>query len=215
MEIAKVGNGWCMRCITENNVKFDDQTIDMRYEELSDRELIALVKADDHAAFNAIYDRYWKFLVQAAYQVSRHRADSLDICQTIFLWFWENRATVHVSASLKGYLYNAVKYKLANLIRNGKVRESRFDKLEIIDVQTYKSNELELKQLENFIRQLIDDLPPRCRAVFLLSRDEQLSHKEIAERLDISEKTVEDHITRALTKLRGPLGRLATIFLFF
>jgi len=187
----------------------------MRYGELSDEELMALVKADDHAAFNAIYDRYWKFLMQAAYQVCRQRADSLDVCQTVFIWFWENRATVRVSASLKGYLYNAVKYKLANLIRNGKVRENLFDKLKTINKQTYKSNELELKQLESFIRQLIDDLPPRCRAVFLLSRDEQLSHKEIAERLDISEKTVEDHITRALTKLRGPLGRLATIFLSF
>jgi RNA polymerase sigma-70 factor (ECF subfamily) len=203
-----------MLILQKNNIRFVDQTIDMRHGELSDEELIALVKADDHAAFNAIYDRYWKFLMQAAYQVSRHRADSLDVCQTVFLWFWENRATVRVSASLKGYLYNAVKYKLANLIRNGKVRENLFDKLKIIDVQTHKSNELELKQLESFIRQLIDDLPPRCRAVFLLSRDEQLSHKEIAERLDISEKTVEDHITRALTKLRGPLGRLATIFLY-
>lgn len=185
------------------------------YRALSDAELVALVKADDHAAFNAIYDRYWKFLLQAAYQVSRHRADSLDVCQTVFLWFWENRASVRVTASLKGYLYNAVKFKLANLIRNGKVRETLFDDVKAIDVHTYKSNELELKQLQDFIRQLIHELPGRCREVFLMSRDEQLTHKEIAERLGISEKTVEDHITRAIGKLRAPLERLATIFLLF
>jgi len=152
---------------------------------------------------------------KAAYQVSRHRADSLDVCQTVFLWFWENRATVQVMASVKGYLYNAVKFKLANLIRNGKVRETLFDDLEALDIHTYKSNELELKQLEAFIHQLIHELPVRCREVFLLSRNEQLSHKEIAERLGISEKTVEDHITRAIGKIRVPLERLATVFLFF
>jgi RNA polymerase sigma-70 factor (family 1) len=185
------------------------------YTALSDAELIALMKEDDHAAFNEVYDRYWKFLLQAVYQVSRHRADSLDICQTVFLWLWENRAKIRITASLKGYLYSAVKYKLANLIRNGKVRETLFDDLEAIDIQTYKSNELELKQLQDFIHQLIHELPVRCREVFLLSRNEQLSHKEIAERLGISEKTVEDHITRAIGKLRGPLERLALIFFFF
>lgn len=184
------------------------------YKALSDTELLALMKADDHAAFNEIYDRYWKFLLQAVYQVSRNRADCLDICQTVFLWFWENRATIRITATLKGYLYNAVKFKLANLIRNGKVRETLFDDLEAVDIHSYKSNELELKQLQDFIRQLIQELPVRCREVFLLSRDEQLSHKEIAERLGISEKTVEDHITRAIGRLRAPLERLATIFLF-
>jgi RNA polymerase sigma-70 factor (ECF subfamily) len=185
------------------------------YGHYSDAELVALLKTDDHAAFNEIYDRYWKSLVQAAYQVCRRREDSLDICQTVFLWFWEHRQHVQVTASLKGYLYNAVKYKLANLIRNGKVRETLFDDLEAVDVQTYSSHELELKQLQAFIRQLVDELPPRCREVFLLSRDQQLSHKEIACQLDISEKTVEDHITKALTKLRTPLEKLATIFLLF
>ena len=187
----------------------------VNYTALPDAELITLMKGDDHAAFNEIYNRYWKFLLQAAYQVSRHRADSLDICQTVFLWLWENRANIRIIASLKGYLYNAVKFKLANLIRNGKVRETLFDDLEAIDIHTYKSNELELKQLQDFIHQLIHELPVRCREVFLLSRNEQLSHKEIAERLGISEKTVEDHITRAIGKLRGPLERLALIFLFF
>ena len=185
------------------------------YKALPDVELVALMKANDHIAFNEIYNRYWKFLLQAVYQVSRHRANSLDVCQTVFLWFWENRANIQVTASLKGYLYNAVKFKLANLIRNGKVRETLFDDLEIIDIHTYKSNELELKQLQDFIHQLVHELPVRCREVFLLSRNKQLSHKEIANRLGISEKTVEDHITRAIGKLRGPLERLVTIFLFF
>jgi RNA polymerase sigma-70 factor (family 1) len=187
----------------------------VKYIALSDAELVALMKADDHAAFNEVYNRYWKFLLQASYQVSRNKSDSLDVCQTVFLWFWENRSEIRVTASLKGYLYNAVKFKLANLIRNGKVRETLFDNLEAIDIHTYRSNELELKQLQDFIHQLIHELPVRCREVFLLSRNEHLSNKEIAERLGISEKTVEDHITRAIGKIRVPLERLATIFLFF
>lgn len=139
----------------------------------------------------------------------------MDICQALFVWLWENRLVLHITTTLKGYLYTAVKYKVANLIRNGKIRESLFDDLAPVDTLTYKSNELEIKELQGFIAQLIDGLPQRCKEVFLLSRNEHLSHKEIAVRLGISEKTVDEHIHRALNKLRLPLDRLAFIFLLF
>jgi RNA polymerase sigma factor (sigma-70 family) len=114
---------------------------------------------------------------------------------------------------LQGYLYTAVKYKIANLIRHGKIRETLLDNLLAADIIAEEIKELEIKELKNFITQLIEELPQRCREVFMLSRDEHLSHRQISERLGISEKTVDDHITRALKKLRTPLSRMATIFL--
>jgi len=184
------------------------------YSSFTDQELIELLREGDYEAFTAIYNRYWKFLFDAAYNANRNREDCLDICQTVFLWVWENRGQVKITTNLKGYLYTAIKYKIANQIRNGKYREGLFDDLERLDTRSYQVNELEIKELKNFIDQLISELPDRCREVFLLSRTEHLSHKEIAERLGISEKTVDAHIIVALKKLKAPLESLAFIFLF-
>jgi RNA polymerase sigma-70 factor (family 1) len=182
---------------------------------LTDDELFSLLKQRDMGAFTEIYNRYWKLLFNAAYHASHNREESLDICQTLFIWLWENSQVIVLKTTLKGYLYTAVKYKVANMIRNGKIRESLIEDLEAIDPRRYKENELEVKELKSFISQLIDELPERCREVFLLSRDEQLSHKEIADQLGIAEKTVDEQVYRALKKLRLPLGRLASIFLLF
>jgi len=183
------------------------------YKSCNDFELLELLREDDHAAFTEIYDRYWSVIYTASYRALNHRQDCMDVCQGIFLWLWENRLTIKVKTTLQGYLYTAVKYKIANLIRNGKVRETLLEDILTSDVRSDEARELEVKELKYFITQLIQELPEKCREVFLLSRDEHLSHKQISQKLGISEKTVNDHITRALKKLREPLSRMATIFL--
>lgn len=185
------------------------------YSKYGDQELTLLLKSGDRSAFTEIYNRYWQFLFNSAYNANRNKEDSLDVCQTVFLWIWENKEQIKLTVNLKGYLYTAVKYKIANQIRNGQYRESLFEDLEHIDARTYHVNELEITELKAFIALLISELPERCREVFLLSRHEHLSHKEIAARLGIGEKAVNAHITRALQKLRVPLEKLATIFLLF
>ncbi len=185
------------------------------YCKYTDNELVNLLQDDDHDSFTEIYNRYWKLLYNAAYQACRNREDSLDICQALFVWIWDNRLSIKISTTLKGYLFTAVKYKVANLIRNGKLREGLFDNLAANHTEVWEENELEIKELENFITQLINELPPRCREVFIMSRNEQLSHREIAAQLGIAERTVDEQIHRALKKLKGPLSKLATIFLLF
>lgn len=186
----------------------------LRYcsDDYTDEMLIVLIRDDDRAAFDELYNRHWKFLFTAAYNTLRVREDSLDVCQSVFLWFWEHRKEVNIKTSIQGYLYTSVKYKIANLIRKGKVRDNFFDELKQIDPAAFEENQLELKELRNLITQLINELPHKCREVFQLSRSQHLTHKEIALKLNISEKTVDDHITRALKKLRGPLSRLALLF---
>lgn len=184
------------------------------YKAFSDQDLASLLKEGDELAFTEIYDRHWKFLFSAAYNALRNKEDSLDVCQSVFMWVWENHQTITIKTNLQSYLYTAIKYKVANLIRQGKVRETLLDDVMAKEIRADEKLELEVKELKNFINQLVNELPEKCREVFLLSRDEHLSHKQIAERLGISEKTVDDHITRALKKLRAPLGKMASIFLF-
>lgn len=181
---------------------------------LSDPELLFLLKTGEATAFTEIYNRHWKFLFTAANNALHHRSDCMDVCQAVFMWLWENREQIEVKTNLQAYLYTAVKYKIANLIRQGKVRETLLDNVLAADIRTEEHLELEVRELENFIAQLVGELPEKCREVFLLSRNERLSHRQISERLGISEKTVDDHITRALKKLRVPLGRLGSLFLF-
>jgi len=87
--------------------------------------------------------------------------------------------------------------------------------LERIAGFTPDNDKLTEEDISRLLDQGIAELPEKCREVFLLSRNEHLSHRQISERLGISEKTVDDHITRALKKLRTPLSKMATIFLSF
>jgi RNA polymerase sigma-70 factor (family 1) len=183
-------------------------------ESVTDEKLIELIRDDeDRAAFDELYNRHWKYLFTTSFNILRDRDESMDICQVVFLWLWEHRQTINIKTSIRGYLYSSVKYKIANFIRSGKVRASFFDELKRVDITSFQENELEVKELQILIVQLVNDLPQKCKEVFQLSRNENLTHKQIADKLGISEKTVDDHILRALKKLKTPLNRLASIFL--
>ncbi|MBG6235270.1 RNA polymerase sigma factor (sigma-70 family) [Pedobacter sp. CAN_A7] len=109
-------------------------------------------------------------------------------------------------SSLKGYLCAAAKYKLISYIRKGKVKQDFFTKIkDLPDSYTIEEN-LEVKELQQIIGQITDQLPIKCREIFRMSRNEHLSNKVIAERLGLSEKTVENQITIALKKIRSALG---------
>jgi RNA polymerase sigma-70 factor (family 1) len=184
------------------------------YSRLSDNELVALL-ADEDAAFNEIYERYWSLLYRAAFNVLKDEDACLDVIQEVFIWFWEHRSNIEVR-SVKAYLLVAVKYKVANHIRNGKVRESFYDKIPKVEPgDGFPDEALEVKELKEMIDRFVSELPDRCQEVFLLSRNEHLTNKEIAERLGISEKTVENQINKALKRLKLNLGKFSIFLIFF
>lgn len=187
----------------------------MQYKHLSDDELLLQLSLDDKNAFDEIYRRYWSDLFNSAYNILRERESCMDIVQELFIWLWEHRNQLNVT-SLKPYLLVAIKFKVANYIRSGKVRTSFFDKLKQIE-EPYElvEDSIEVKELMAIIDDFTNQLPERCREVFLLSRREHLSNKEIAERLGISVKTVENQMTIAIKKLRTSLTRISSIFLLF
>jgi RNA polymerase sigma-70 factor (family 1) len=179
------------------------------YSTYTDQELMSLLKDGDEYAFTEIYTRYWDFLYQSCYAILKDSASCDDIVQEIFVWLWTNREK-HLTDSFKPYLYSAVKYKVANLIRHGKVREAFFARA----VANYREtaaeeNGLELKELKEIIAQFTEGLPERAQMIFHLSRNEFLSNKEIAERLGISEKTVENQMNINLKKLKISLGKMS------
>lgn len=178
------------------------------FREHSDEELIRLLNNDNREAFEELYQRHWFHLYQAAFYILQETAASKDIVQDIFIWLWEKRSTLAIS-NIKGYLKAAVRFKAANYIRSGNIRESFFDDLSKItrsELATSPDDDLSLKELKNIIHQAISQLPDKCREVYLLSRNEGLSNRQIAERLGISIKTVEAQMSIASKRLRSTIG---------
>jgi len=187
-----------------------------KYSNLSDQELICLLNKGNEIAYEEIYDRYWPILYQSAYNILRDRSACMDILQEIFVWLWEHKEDLHIS-NPKSYLISAVKYKVANFFRKNKVRNTLFTELETIDLNglAFYDDSMEVKELKEIIAQFTMQLPDKARQIFHLSRAEQLTNKEIAKRLGISEKTVENQMTTNLKKLKLKMGRFSSWMIFF
>lgn len=184
------------------------------YKDQTEAELLTLVKQGSYAAFTEVYSRHWDVLFGSAYNILRDRDACMDLVQDIFVWFWENRQQWELSSS-RGYLLTAVKFKTANYIRNARSRGIVIRELAVRETDHNESQALEVKQLEAFIKNISDHLPDCCREIFQLSRYDYLSNKEIAVKLEISEKTVESQITIALKRLREKLRLSHMASLFF
>jgi len=182
---------------------------------LSDQEILALIGQDDRAAFSELYDRYWQSLYQTAWNVLRDQESCMEVTQEVFVWLWDHRSGLQIN-SLPSYLKAAVKYKVTDILRSNRAREACFINLDELEAENllFDDDPLELKELKAVIRQMSAKLPARARLIFELSRNEQLSNREIAEKLGISEKTVENQITIAIKKLRISMGTLS-VWLFF
>ena len=186
------------------------------YEKFSDEDLTGFLKKGDITAFEEIYNRYWSRLYSAAYKRLKSREACQEIVQDLFTVFWLGRKELRIKVSLEAYLVTAVRYKVFNHIEKEMVRRNYRETLPEMSARIDNSTEetIFLNDLNQQLEEEIIQLPERCRQVFELSRKEQKSNKEIALELNISEKTVENHMTKALRILRTCLkDSIASLFL--
>ena len=176
----------------------------------TDAELIELLKQASLPAFNEIYTRYSGPLYKFAFSILKNEAECDDIIQNVFTWLWENREGLKIT-SLKAYLFAAVKFNLAGVIRLSKRRHEILADAPALK-ETIEEDSLELKELIGILKTFTESLPERAREIFELSRKSYLTNKEIALRLGISEKTVENQMYISLKKLKIHLGRMSFWF---
>lgn len=188
-----------------------------RLDTLTDNELFDLLKSGERGVFAEIYKRYKFILHNHAYKKIGNREEAKDVVQDVFTNLWLKREIIKVHTNLSGYLYTSLKNSILNLFAHQHVREKYVASMEIFSgmgaIET--DGEIREKQLSELIEIEIFALPSKMRNVFELSRKSYLSHKEIAGQLNISEKTVDRHISNALKILRTKLNMLFfLIFLF-
>lgn len=168
----------------------------------TDKDLISAISNNNQDAFNILYSRHWEGLYKFAFLILRDKDACKDIIQDVFIWVWEHRTSLDMH-SPKSYLRTAVKYKIANYIRTGNIRSSFFDEVAQVNCSMVGVAELaELNELKNIIQITITNLPVKCQAIYRLSREANLSNREIASQLGISIKTVENQMTIALHRIR-------------
>ena len=173
------------------------------YKKLSDTELVALLQSRDNNAFSEIYDRYWPSLVLHANRMVRDEDLAKDIVQEIFTQLLQQE-TLHMHDTLTHYLYRAVRNRILNKIKHDKVKINY-----AADFLNYAKNpgtladeELTVKELSLAIESEIQKMPAAMKEIFILSRKQYLTQKEIAKMLNLSENTVNNQIQRAIKKLR-------------
>jgi RNA polymerase sigma-70 factor (family 1) len=174
---------------------------------LSDEEIFLLVKQENKDAFAEIYRRYWKELVDAAYKRVKSAEKATEIVQQLFVTIYTKRETITFTSSLRNYLHVALRNRVLNDVRNSLVHSSYQQHILSSPAasQPDAAAQLQLKELQQLIDRAYAMLPEKCRAVFLLSRQEHLSYQRIAHELGISVNTVEKHMAKALRILRAGL----------
>lgn len=184
--------------------------------QLPDFDLIVLLKQDDEAAFTEIYERYKWILYSHAYKKLKNREEARDVIQELFAGLWTKRHMINFNSNLSGYLYTAMRNKVLNVIAHQQVADKYVDSLATYANQGnfITDHLIREKQLAVLIEQEIESLPTKMKTLFLLSRKEYLSHREIACKMEISEETVKRQVKNALKTLRLKLG-LFSFFLFF
>jgi len=185
----------------------------------SDEKLMLEIKADNMFAFDVLYKKYSKRLYSFAYSILKSSEESENIVQDVFLTLWEHRNKVEKNSSIKYYVFT-IAYNSAISILRKKASESQFIEYlkSLQDLNQEPVNiELEYKELTDKLNSIINHLPDRQKEVYNLHKAEGLKYQEIAERLNISVNTVENHMSRALKTIREKLGNysLAAILIWY
>jgi RNA polymerase sigma-70 factor (ECF subfamily) len=172
----------------------------IKYDRLSDDELIHLVIIGDHAAFETIYDKFWQKLFTLAVYKTGDREDAEEIIQDIFISIWNRRRELDIEF-LEAYLTRAVNLKLIDRLRKKIKAHTKID-IETISISTEIIDYLTVEDFEMQVEASLNKLSVKTKEVYDLSRNQGKSQKEIAAYLNSTEKAIEYHITKALKQLK-------------
>jgi len=188
------------------------------YNTKSNTDLLRLLKHGDLHAFDAIYERYSKRLYCFVFRYIKQESDAEGIVQEVFLKIWEARKNIDLHCSFNSFLFTIAYNTTITLLRK-RVNEKKY--LENIEIRNKINesdeiiNEIHYRDLNKKVYILLDQLTPRQKEIFILSREEGLTHEEISKKLNISANTVKNHMVTALAFLRDHINNSLIIDALF
>lgn len=171
----------------------------------TNKELLLLIKKDDKVAFYNLYERYSKKLYAFVLKYLKQDCDAEEIVQEVFVKIWESRSKIDVDSSFDSFLFTIGYNATISLFRkrlNQKKYLDHIKSIQYIDNAANFIEEIELNELNQRVELLLNELTPRQKEIFQLSRSEGLSHSEIANKLNITVNTVKKHMTNSLVFLK-------------
>ncbi len=169
-------------------------------------DILKRLKENDRSALKELFQLHYLGVCRSIQRLVKEKATVEDLAQEVFLRFWNKRHRIEIKSSLPAYLHRMATNEALGYLRSLKTFE---EEEMLLNSETEGAQNVEMQylntELEDHIKAAIKELPPKCRAVFVLSRFEELTYQEIADRMDISIKTVENQMGRALRLLRAKL----------
>jgi RNA polymerase sigma-70 factor (ECF subfamily) len=175
--------------------------------QLTEQQIWILLKEGDETAFEMTFKTHYQVLCNYAYTFLQDRDEAEEIVQATFLNIWEKRKSLDIQVSLKSYLYRAVRNTCLNTLKHIKIKQSHASETLATTSIGHEqvSQFVDASELDTRIATAMEKLPEQCRLIFKMSRFEDLKYAEIADHLNISIKTVENQIGKALKIMREQL----------
>jgi len=175
----------------------------------NEANIVTRLISKDKRAFELIFKEYYQLMKRYAAGFLDSMEEAEEVTQDVFLKFWEKCDTLAPESSIKSYLYRSIHNSCLNILKHEKVKDAyREHIIKFLESTTVDEPEIDQDYLRERIVSEIDKLPPRCSQIFKLSRYDGLKYHEIAVHLDISIKTVEVQMGKALKVLRESLKDL-------
>lgn len=183
------------------------------YSEFTDSELIRLLKDRNHEAFAEIYNRYAVLMFYKVNQMLRDEEPSKDLVQDLFVALWDKPELIEENNNLAGYLYIGARNRVLKFIQRNKLKNDHIASLAkyASEISLETIQDIDERELKIIVQREIDNLPPKMKLIFEMSRKGNLSHAEIAGKLGLSDHTVKKQVNNALKILRSKLSIYAPL----
>jgi RNA polymerase sigma-70 factor (ECF subfamily) len=175
----------------------------MKNLKISDEQLFVNIKQDDYSSYNQLFVRYYSHLCLFVNGMINNKSESEDIVQELFIKLWTDRKKLDIQNTISSYIYMVAKNMTLNYIRSETNRKAAIDNMAEQYLQEYDANDD--GEFSLVLEECINQLPARCKEVILLHHVQDYKHKEIAESLNISIKTIKNQIWMSLRRLRSCL----------
>lgn len=184
----------------------------------SNKELLMLLQEDDRVAFYHLYERYSRRLYAFVLRYIKQGADAEEIVQEVFIKIWDARSNIDVYSSFESFLFTIAYNATISLLRKRLNEKKYLEHLKLLqqfDNVPDLNDEIHFNELNRKVQILLNELTPRQKEIFQLSRERGLTHEEIANKLNISVNTVKKHMVNTLAYLKSNIDSNLMINLLF